>query len=555
MAVRAPDELTIAAVAWLRVGIAVGAAAAGSIPADLSGRHTLLFVLIGLVWVPWSVLVLFASERPGTWVRWGAPTGDLAVLFAVQALAPGGSEAVLAGYVVVIAFAAATAGRAVAGALAGAAIALSILAHSLADQPDRLNPAVLVLFVVATAAIVLLIDRTSSLHARATARAAHLQSTADAVLAHIADGVVVTDPAGAVLACNPASERILGLPAAALVGQSCAAALDLHIEQRALDCSDGCRLLTEPSATDASLGHEVWRAAGSRRQPLLANVTPIRGDDGAVVEVVHSLRDITRLKQSEEAKTLFLATASHELKTPLTVIRGFVETLLKEPLDEGGRQLALDAVHRRAIELSSIVDRLLLSSRIEAGRVELTLTVVDVVEILEERVLALAAARERVVDLHVEPGVGLVHGDAAALATVFEHLIDNAIKYSPEGGPITVDARGGERTRVVVSDRGIGMDAEELALCFDKFWQAESTDVRRFGGTGIGLYIVRSLVEAMNGRLTARSSPGAGSSFTVELLSAGTTPDAGDERAPGTGESTMIREFMRQIGVPEREAP
>jgi len=102
-----------------------------------------------------------------------------------------------------------------------------------------------------------------------------------------------------------------------------------------------------------------------------------------------------------------------------------------------------------------------------------------------------------------------------------------------------------------VSDEGIGMDAEQAAQCFDKFWQAEQGDVRRFGGTGIGLYIVRSLVEAMGGRISVRSTVGAGTTFVVELLPGGPSSLPDDDRR-GVGESTMIREFMRQIGVPER---
>jgi signal transduction histidine kinase len=299
----------------------------------------------------------------------------------------------------------------------------------------------------------------------------------------------------------------------------------------------------------------VWRDTGDRRQPILANATAVCDDDGVVVEVVHSLRDVTKLKESEEAKTLFLATASHELKTPLTVIRGFVETMLTSDMDDDRRTIALNAIHRRSIELGDIVDRLLLSSRIEAGRVELLVTDVPLRDVLEERALALGAATGRVVELDLDPAIGSVRGEEAALATVFEHLIDNAVKYSPDGGAVRVGATSaGERVVITVTDDGIGMDAEQAAHCFDKFWQAESGDVRRFGGTGIGLYIVRSLVEAMAGRISVRSEPDAGATFVVELLPGGAQepePD-GDGDRRGVGESTMIREFMRQIGVPER---
>jgi PAS domain S-box-containing protein len=546
----------VTAVGGARVLVASAVAASGSIPAHLSDRHKALFLLIGLVWVPWSVAVLFASETPGSRVALiGGPVGDVLVLFACQALAPTSAEGVLSGFLVVIAFAAYTVGRRFASWLAVVGLSLTVLARSFASDADRVPVAVIVMFAVASVAIVVLIERTSSLQARAAARAARLQSASDAVLARIADGVVVTDARGTVLSCNPAAERIVGTAAGPMVGRACHDVLGLSEGELPFDCSTGCALLVDESPTAAVLGHEVWRDTGDRRQPILANATAVCDDDGVVVEVVHSLRDVTKLKESEEAKTLFLATASHELKTPLTVIRGFVETMLTSDMDDDRRTIALNAIHRRSIELGDIVDRLLLSSRIEAGRVELLVTDVPLRDVLEERALALGAATGRVVELDLDPAIGSVRGEEAALATVFEHLIDNAVKYSPDGGAVRVGATSaGERVVITVTDDGIGMDAEQAAHCFDKFWQAESGDVRRFGGTGIGLYIVRSLVEAMAGRISVRSEPDAGATFVVELLPGGAQepePD-GDGDRRGVGESTMIREFMRQIGVPER---
>jgi signal transduction histidine kinase len=281
----------------------------------------------------------------------------------------------------------------------------------------------------------------------------------------------------------------------------------------------------------------------------------VTDDRGRTVEVVHSLRDITRLKQAEEAKTLFLATASHELKTPLTVIRGFAETLLAfEDVDPDRRTAALQAIRLRSEELARIVDRLLLSSRIEAGRVDVSMTRIALAPLLAERIRALGATTGRGIFLDLDPTVPDVSGDVPALAIVVDHLLDNALKYSPGGEPVTVRVQSdGNVVSIDVEDGGIGMDTEQAARCFEKFWQAESTDVRRFGGTGIGLYIVRSLVEAMGGTITVRSTPGSGSTFSLFLAHHRARTDLRDARE--LGESTSIREFMRQIGVPERSAP
>jgi signal transduction histidine kinase len=336
-------------------------------------------------------------------------------------------------------------------------------------------------------------------------------------------------------------------PAATVVGQHCSEILGLHRGERALDCSHRCGILTEIGDQAAELGCELWRLLpDGRRQPLLCNAAAVASSSGDP-EIVHSLRDVTRLKEAEEAKTLFLATASHELKTPLTVINGFAETLARfDDIDDRTKLAALEAIRVRSGELSRIVDRLLMSSRIEAGRINLSVSTFEVVPLLRTRVEAFSTATGRAARFEA-PSSASVLGNEDALVTVIDHLLDNAVKYSPGGEPVNVEvANEIDSVHVSVSDRGVGMDSEQVAHCFDKFWQAESSDVRRFGGTGIGLYIVQSLVEAMGGTVSVRSARGQGSMFTVALR-----PDA--QRVDGSaGESTSIREFMRQIGVPER---
>lgn len=158
----------------------------------------------------------------------------------------------------------------------------------------------------------------------------------------------MTDGNGVVEQCNPAADRLL-TDVQRPVGQRCADVLDLRHGERRLDCSTGCALLA--ICGDGDLGEEVWRLEGlGERRPLLANVAAVTDADGNVVEVVHSLRDVTRLKQAEEAKALFLATASHELKTPISVIAGFSRMLLKETTANPEHRLALEAIDQRAGE-------------------------------------------------------------------------------------------------------------------------------------------------------------------------------------------------------------
>lgn len=547
-----PDALALRVVARIRVATAIGVAAAGSFLPHMSGRREWLFLAIGLLWVPWASVVLLATEGATSRLGLlGGPIGDLLVLFAVQILTPDLATTALPGYVAVVAFAAYTGGRGFASFLAASALTLTVAAQQLAPS-SQLDSSAAGLLGVVLVALVLLLDRTANMQRREVARSNRLEGRSDAILAHIADGVLVTDGTSRVMQCNPAVARLLGQSEDDLVGRACSDVLGLRIGERALDCSRSCALLDGGAFSDPALGREVWRAGiDGRRQPLLANAVCV-GEANGSVEVVHSLRDITKLKQAEEAKTLFLATASHELRTPLTVISGFAATLRSYPdTDPEMRDRALAAIEGRSMELTKIIDRLLLSSRIEAGRVDLKLAATDVGPLLRERAEALAEATKRIVAVKVGDSLPSVQTDPAALVTVIDHLLDNATKYSPGAEPIEVDVHVvGDDVRVEIRDAGIGMDAEQVTRCFEKFWQAESTDVRRFGGTGIGLYIVRSLVEAMKGDIEVVSSLGSGTTFKVTLrgAAAGVTRD---ELAPAK-EPSVIREFMRQIGVPMR---
>lgn len=492
--------------ACLRLALLLSVASIGSFGRHAASTRNLLMVL-GLLSVPWATVVLFAADQTGSrWAVLGGPAGDALTLVAVRVLVPEAAGAVALGY-----------------------------------------------FVAALLALVFLLNRAVARQMKASTR---LEGKAEAILARVADGVVVTDAQGKILQCNAAAERLVGRRGGSAVGRPCADVLGLRAGEVPLQCNRGCGLLALAGSNGDGQPDETWRLDSSGgKQPLLANAEAVTDDRGRTVEIVHSLRDITQLKQAEEAKTLFLATASHELKTPLTVIRGFADTLLAfEDIEPDRRTAALQAIRVRSEELVRIVDRLLLSSRIEAGRVQVTATRIGLPHLLVERISALEAATGREIFLEFDhPTLPDVIGDGAGLITVVDHLLDNALKYSPEGEPVTVRCDADSSTvRIDVEDLGIGMDTEQAACCFEKFWQAETTDVRRFGGTGIGLYIVRSLVEAMGGTITVRSSPGAGTTFSVVLPQHSGPPDLVDVK--DQGETTSIREFMRQIGVPERSA-
>jgi hypothetical protein len=191
----------------------------------------------------------------------------------------------------------------------------------------------------------------------------------------------------------------------------------------------------------------------------------------------------------------------------------------------------------------------------------LALGAVDLPALVADRVAAVRPSTPAPIVVQVPPTLAPAFADAGAVSKVLDHLLSNAVKYSPGDRPLVVSAAADKRfVRISVADYGVGMTADEAARCFEPFWQADHAANSRFGGNelsgaGVGLYIVRSLVEAMGGHVAVRSAKGAGSTFTFALpRSAKEAQRAGHLGAlpPGVGEDSSIREFMRQIGVPSR---
>ncbi len=240
-------------------------------------------------------------------------------------------------------------------------------------------------------------------------------------------------------------------------------------------------------------------------------------------ETVVTFRDISAAKMAEEAKNLFLATSGHELRTPLTVIRGFASTLIGrwDDLSDDERREAVGIIGARADGLGALVEQVLQSSHAELGARQLERRPLDIGPVLTTAAVDVGSSTAlHPVTVDVAADLPQVVGDAQALRTILGHLVDNAVKYSPEGGAIALSAvlsPDGLLVQVRVDDEGIGVATEDEERVFDRFFQADGGDSRQQGGFGLGLYIVRRLVQAHDGTVALSRRPDGRQGSRLEL--------------------------------------
>jgi signal transduction histidine kinase len=229
---------------------------------------------------------------------------------------------------------------------------------------------------------------------------------------------------------------------------------------------------------------------------------------------------LNRLRELDHLKDEFVAVVSHELRTPLASVYGAAVTLERSDLDEGGREAMLSIVYRESARLARLVDQVLWASRLESGRTETVIESLDAAALAGEVV---SAARthlppEHSLELTCDEALPPVVADGEKLRQVLVNLVENAIKYSPDGGRIELAVQSVDgNVRFTVEDEGIGIPPDEHRRIFEKFQRLDPNLTRGVGGTGLGLYICRELVELMDGRIWVTSVEGGGSAFSVEL--------------------------------------
>jgi PAS domain S-box-containing protein len=346
-----------------------------------------------------------------------------------------------------------------------------------------------------------------------------------AILANIADGIVAVDREGEVVLWNAAAEQITGVPAEDALGRT-----PLGVLQRTLE-----------SATDTPQGDRLVPIMRGREEVLLSVTEAVMRDPaGAVAGRIFAFRDISDDRLVEQMKSDFVSTVSHELRTPLTSIYGFAETLLRRDVMFGDeeRTTFLRYIASESQRLTGIVDALLNVARLDTGDLQVHLRSTDVRDVVGQVVESAeesgANGHSFVVDLPSEPLAA--NADPDKLRQVFSILLDNALKYSPKGGKVTVGAeRKRETIEVSIADEGIGIPQADQDQIFRKFYRGTDADSRAgAGGTGLGLFIARGLVTAMGGRIWVDSREGEGSTFAFELpLAATRERDMSDATSSG----------------------
>jgi PAS domain S-box-containing protein len=374
------------------------------------------------------------------------------------------------------------------------------------------------------ALVVILALGTAVLLWRLLRQLARQRDEATAVFGSVGEGVATVDADGKVLKINPALERMVGKPSALVEHQPWESTFVL-CDERAMALAWEDTVVAEAiqrRRVVASRGYALGlETADGRRLPVAVTAAPLVVDAATPTGAVVVLRDVAREREVDQLKSSLVSTVSHELRTPLTLIQGFSELLLARPdLGPDRSRDALHEIHVSSQRLGRLIDDLLSVSRIESGRLTADFETFDLSGVISEVLASFSTVSDHhfATDVHLE--MRPVLADRDKTVQVLTNLLSNAVKYSPEGSEVRIVARSVDNhVEVQIIDQGIGMTESERAAVFEKFSRSNRPEVRKVGGTGLGLYITKNLVEMQGGQLWLRSDQGEGTtvSFTVPL--------------------------------------
>lgn len=333
----------------------------------------------------------------------------------------------------------------------------------------------------------------------------------EATLDEMREGLLVVDNDMRVVASNPAAHRLFNLATGKLVSQRLT---ELTRNPAIYSAFQDALKGNERSGVEIET-HDPTRRVFDLR------VVPLGSSDGTTTAgAIGVFFDITQLEKLERVRQEFLSNVSHELKTPLTAIMAFVETLEAGALDDReNSKRFLEIIRKNAARMQNLIDDILELSAIEAGNVGVKAEEIELSPLINDVITSLAAKASShgiTVSNHVPPDT-LVFVDPRRLEQMLNNLVDNAIKFNRDGGMVTIGCEAGTRTRILVKDTGEGIPAQHLERLFERFYRVDRARSREMGGTGLGLAIVKHLARAHGGEVRVSSELGQGSTFEIDL--------------------------------------
>lgn len=338
------------------------------------------------------------------------------------------------------------------------------------------------------------------------------QRRTEAMLYSINDGVIAVNNDAKIILVNSAAESILNLPPFHRINGR-------HVKE-VIRQPDLCNLFLKSLNTRQEMDEEIQMGPPDRKTMEIAT-SLIETSPGEQIGIVAVIRDVTALRDLEQAKSDFVSTVSHELRTPLTSIKAYVATLRRKDVefDEDTREEFLKVVEEEADRLTRLIADILDVSKIESGRLELKkrdFDMVKLVRIVTDKLQSQTS--NHLIKLEAPPSMTPIYGDPDKIEQVLMNLVDNAVKYSPAGGDITVALEPHRRhLELSVSDQGVGIPEDHLVDVFEKFHRVDNRATREIYGTGLGLYVSKSIAEAHGGTIWAESELDQGSIFHFTL--------------------------------------
>ncbi|MCS7060903.1 MAG: ATP-binding protein [Anaerolineae bacterium] len=344
----------------------------------------------------------------------------------------------------------------------------------------------------------------------------------DAILEFSGDGIAILDGAHLISRFNRALSKMTGIAPAAAIGRRFEDVVRI-VDQRA------GRTLVEAEANGWPLvesAHPLFiegdlMRADNKRVSVEINFSPLFDREGRLVNIIANVRDITRFREADEMKSTFVSIVSHELKTPVALIKGYASTLRRQDArwDEQTVRESLQVIEEESDRLARLIDDLLDATRVQSGNFRLTPVEMELDDLVRNVVRKFQSQTKRhTLIADVPADLPMVYADEARITQVLSNLLSNAIKYSPEGGEIRVSSTVTPKEVIIsVSDQGPGISPEDQKHLFTRFFRANNALTRKTQGAGLGLYLSKAIIEAHGGRIWVESDGQHGARFSFSL--------------------------------------